>query len=228
MTGHILRAAWQFAWTFLLSVPMVLLGLPIVAFGLLFRRATTPEKPFSQFDTDRTWQRIQLPDWRWIRPWDHVVDGFYGDTRGWWHRHAVFDGGSRRFLNMWWWGAVRNSCDYWRRFMISCPIDECTITLLAGNAPEVNTNNHSRLVGVGLGWNFLLAQHRETRRRWYQLAVVWPWRAIDPATGKGRCLNIWLGWKFKMLHAAEDFSGDRDYKRWKGFEFLIHPAKAFD
>ena len=213
MLKHCLVASWQFLSTFLLSIPMIILGLPIVAFGLLFRRTTTEPKPFSQYDTDQNWYRVQLPDWKWIKPWDHVVDGFKGDTRGWWHHYATFKGGSDRFINMWLWGATRNTADYWRRFMISCPIDECEIIKLAGNADEVNANGKLK------GWNFLLAKHKVTGKKWYQFCAVIPW-------SETRCINIWFGWKFKISHATEDFS-NQEYKRWKGFEFIIHPFKAY-
>ena len=213
MVGHIGRAGWQFLWTFALSIPMVLLGLPLVALGLLFRREY-PEtaRPFTQYPADVLWTLVRLPGW--LKPWDNAVDGFYGDRRGWWHAHAEFEGGSRRFANMWWWGATRNTADYWRRFMISCPVDECELVKLAGNADEVNAN------GRLSGWNFLLAVHRKTGKRWYQLCVVRPW-------SETRCFNVWLGWKFKLSHAGEHYGGEDAYKRFKGFEFLIHPWKAF-
>lgn len=213
MIGHVLHASWQFLSTFVLSIPMILVGLPLVAIGLRSRREH-PEtaRPFTQFPADVPWVLVRLPSW--LKPWDNQVDGFYGDRRGWWHRHAQFAGGSRRFLNMWWWGAVRNTCDTWRRFMIACPVDECELVKLAGNADEVNAN------GRLAGWNFLVAIHRETGRRWYQLCLVRPWSDT-------RCLNVWLGWKFKLAHAGEHYEGDEAYKRFKGFEFLIHPWKAF-
>lgn len=213
MMRHALQAAWQFISTFALSVPMIIAGLPLVAVGLFFRREYPhTARPFTQYPAEVPWMLVRLPSW--LRPWDHVVDGFYGDTRGWWHRHAAFQGGSRRFLNMWVWGALRNTCDYWRRFMISCPIDECVIMKLAGSADEVNAN------GRLAGWNFLVAIHRETGQRWYQFCLVWPW-------SQSRCFNVWLGWKFKLAHATERFEAEDAYKRFKGFEFLIHPWKAF-
>lgn len=259
LTGHVVRAAWQILSTFALSIPMVLLGIPIVMFGLLFRVVHKDTgKPFSEHARDEYWYRVTLPDWSWIQPWNNVVDGFAGDVRGWWHVNCVFktfaikeewsalqkqlaklwnrcfDGGGYNYWNMVAWGAFRNTADYWRRFMISVPIDECTIRRLAGTHDEVNTNNHTVLVGNGVfAWNLLVAEHKVTGKRWYQLALVLPWKkAKFDENGwvveKGRCLNIWLGWKFKMLHAHEDFSGERDYKRWKGFEFIIHPTKYYD
>lgn len=213
MINHVIRASFQFIVTFLMSVPMILIGIPIVAFGLLFRRSTSMSKPFSQYAKEELWYRVQLPDWQWIKPWDHVVDGFKGDTRGWWHTNCIVSGGSDKFINMWWWGAIRNTADYWRRFMISCPVDECEVIKLDGNADEVNAN------GKRKGWNFLVAIHKTTGRRWYQFCAVIPW-------SENRCVNVWLGWKFKLSHAGEDFIGN-EYKRWKGFEFLINPFKAY-
>ncbi len=35
------------------------------------------------------------------------------------------------------------------------------------------------------------------------------------------------GWHFKRSHAGERYEGEDAYKRFKGFEFLIHPWKAF-
>lgn len=235
MYQDVLWAIWRIGSTFLMSIPMVLLGFPIVALGLLFRREF-PEtaKPFTSFDTDKSWRLVRLPDWKWILPWDHTVDGFAGDTRGWWHHNQKDYGGSYNFLSMWHWGAFRNTCDYWRRFMISVPIDECRIEKLAGTHDEVDTNNHTLLVGNGVfAWNFLRATHKVTGKRWYVLCFVKPWTKakhdeIGYVIEKGRCLNIWLGWKFKMQHASADFTGDQAYKRWKGFEFLIHPWKYYD
>lgn len=234
MVQHVLRAIWQCGSTFVLFIPLAILGLPMIAIGLCFPRATSPEVKFTQYATEDSWQRIQLPDWKVFRYWDHLVDGFRGDTRGWWHTNAVFKGGSQAFWNMWWWGAIRNPVDNWRRFIIGCPIDECEITKLAGNADEVHTNNHAIVVGNGVfAWNFLVAEHKTLNRRWYQFSFILPWTLVQyDAQGrvlkKGRCLNFWIGWRFKLQHQDEVFTGSEHYKRWKGFEFLIHPWKYYD
>lgn len=233
--SHILRASWNIFRMFLASVFLTIIGIPIVAYALT-KRVTYPEtsQKFTQYATDEDWVMVRFPEsMKWAKWWDHVIDGFAGDTRGWWHTHAPFKGGAYQYWNMFWWGAIRNGVNYWKRFVVSIPVDEYRIFKIAGTHDEINTNDHSKLVGNGkFGWSFLCAQHKTSSRQRHHFGLILPWTKAKfddegNCTKPGRCLSIQLGWKVKISHMKEDFSGEKEYKKWKGYHFVILPAKQY-
>jgi hypothetical protein len=233
MKHHIPRAVLQIGGTFLVSIPLVLLGLVIVPLGLLFRRTLEgTRQPFRQYPGE--WVSVRLPDCWPFRWWDNAVDGFAGDKRGWWHDHQAWTGGAYTFLSMFIWGALRNTVNYWRRFVIACPVDHCVIETLAGNADvDVNANGHTRRAGNGtFAWAFLRAADKESGKAWYAFNLVLPWTKAEIAPDgavarKGRCLWLRLGWEVKPEHAGMTFD-TLDHRRLKPFEFRVNPLAAYD
>jgi hypothetical protein len=133
------------------------------------------------------------------------------------------------------WGALRNTVNYWRRFVIACPVDGCVVKVLAGNAQvDVNANGHTRRIGNGkTAWAFLCATDATTGKTWHAFNLVCPWTKAEIATdgtvvSKGRCLWLRLGWEIKPEHNETAFSLEEDYKRFKNFEFRINPWASYD
>jgi hypothetical protein len=209
---------------------MTLAGFVLVAIGLHWRR-TIPDTEQDFTDYPGRWRLVRLP--ACLLWWDNTIDGMLGDKRGWWDNHmreAGIESGAESVVSMWMWAAVRNACNYWKRFVVSVPIDECSIVKLAGNSEEVNSNGHVALCGgdaMRRAWIFLVATHRATGRRWYSFRAVIPYfPPMDGADGRGFVVQV--GWAFHQRHMFEDFSGEREYKRWKGFECRINPYGRID
>jgi len=142
---------------FLASIPMTLLGLPVVAIALPFR-ISDPNSvvPFTQYPG--SWMFVRLP--AWAQPWDNPVDGLLGDRRGWWNDYCVTNYGKAcdAFYSMWQWAAIRNSANYWSRITVGLDASRCTAQLLA----------------FGKRWQFLCAT-RDDGRKFYLLEGLVPY-----------------------------------------------------
>lgn len=181
------RPALQFLLFGLLQLPVILIGLPLVAIGLPFRRTVDG--------------LVRLP--KWLLPWDNIVDGLLGDKRG---KYAASTAKWNPLFAMWWWAAVRNPANYFKRFILACDVSRCVITKLAGQ-DYVRDDFDSE------GWQLLQAV-RDDGRKYYHFYWVRRWRESD------RALVIELGFKFRLGHVIE--SG---IDRFKGFTFEVAPWK---
>lgn len=208
---HIATWAAQSLAALALGIPVKLLGLPLVALGLRFRREyPETEQPFEQHTG--TWVLVRLP--AWLAPWDNRYDGMMGDKRGYWDNWCRINRGrdSAAFWSMWEWAAIRNPANHFSRNMIARDISGCTIDRLAGNA-DVVTETPGRFE-----WHFLRAT---PERGWpfYRLFFVWPWPFKDD-----HAVMIDIGWKFKLAH--EGVPKDAPEKdRLRGFVFSPSPWK---
>lgn len=142
---------------FLASIPMFIVGLPVVAIALPFRVAD-PESvtPFTQYPG--TWMFVNLP--AWAKPWGNPVDGLLGDRRGWWNDYCVKTYGKActAIYSMWQWAAIRNSANYWSRITVGLDAARCSVQLLAW----------------GVRWRFLVAT-RDDGQKFYLLEGLVPY-----------------------------------------------------
>jgi hypothetical protein len=163
-------------WTALLLLRLVLIivGLPIVAVALPFRRNTTSvsdQRPI-----------VVLPSWAWL--WSNDYDGVLGDKRGWWDANAPFGLGANHLFSMWVWTAVRNPVNNLRLIPgVSCPVNECHISHAGQRTVEDKP-------GQG-GWQFVTAARRSSR--WYGFYAVYQWSDT-------RAFVVRIGYKIKPGH----------------------------
>ena len=204
---HALRAALQLLVCALVQLPMIILGWPLVAVGLLFRREYPDTKvPFSGA-LWANWMLIRLPSL--LLPWDNIIDGMAGDKRGSWHRQT---GNAYSFWSMWRWAALRNPANYFKRFILTCNVATCTsIEKLAGQDYVRDDFDHT-------GFQFLVATNKKGRR-FYHLYLVRRWGSSD------RALVVQLGFKFHLGDEKLVYVGDTYHKAYKGFTFEVNPLK---
>lgn len=184
--------AFQFILGGLIQLPVILLGLPLVAIGITFRRVVRNSEG-----------RIitRLP--KWLLPWDNSVDGLLGDKRGYYERYTE---GWNPYFAMWWWAAIRNPANYFKRFILTCDVSRCCITKLAGQDYVRDDFNST-------GWQLLQAE-RDDGRKYYHYYLVRRWGQSD------RALVIELGFKFRLGDEQ-----DAGIRRFKGFTFEVAPFK---
>ena len=196
---------------FLLSLPVKLLGIPLVALGLLFRQEH-PEtrKPFTQHPGE--WVLVRLP--AWLRWYDNVSDGFLGDKRGWWDNWTRQNYGkpASAFYSMFMWGAFRNPANYFSRYVIGVDVSRCVIEKLAGDDVVIEEPGHRH-------WQYLKATRDDGKvfKRFF-LSCALPGRP-------DKALLIDIGWKVKLSH-NEVKPAAKESERFKGLAFVISPWKT--
>lgn len=201
--------SWMFL--FLIQLAGMIAGLIVVPVMLLFGKFDEEsQKKFTVFNTNRYWIREKFPKVFW--PWDNIEDSSTGDHRGWWDLHS-FGSDSRRFINRFWWLAIRNPFNNFKRYVIGCDVRNYTISKLAGQDYVRDDFNST-------GWQLLKASPKRDSGVWlprYTFYLVARWGTSD------RALVVQLGNKIKLSHNAEEFDKEIDY--WKGFTFEINPWK---
>jgi hypothetical protein len=184
---------FQFMFGALIQFPVILVGLPLVALGL----------PFIRLDYNEEGRAIiRLP--KWLLPWDNSVDGLLGDKRGY---YSEYTKGWNKWVAMWWWVAIRNPANYFKRFILACDISKCKTSLLAGQ-------EYVRDDLENYGWQLLEAD--SGKFKYYHFYLVKPWWGT-------RALVVQLGFKFSLGQEIEAF--EYNYKKYKGFTFEVNPFK---
>lgn len=210
MKDYILMTA---SWLVMLFIQIVgiIAGLFLVPLGLFFRKTDpSTSKPFSVFNIDRQWVYEDLPDW--LKPWQNIEDGLRGDHRGWWDANSYGSDGSKVF-NMFWWSAIRNPFNYFKRFVLGCDVRNYVIYKLAGQ-------DYVRDDFKSVGWQLLKARplHKSgIKLPRYMYYGVFRYGSSD------RALVIQLGNKIKLSHNSDIEADEYDY--FKGFTFEINPFK---
>jgi hypothetical protein len=156
---------------YLFNLPLILLGLPIVAIALRFAtRDKTAARPYTVYPQYGSWLPVRLPVW--ARPWDNPTDGLLGDKRGWWANHCQtrFGHPSTAALCMWLWATIRNPANYWSRITTGVDVSRCTIAMLAGSSRRADETEN--------GWHFLEATRDDGRKyHLFQVAIKYPFSA---------------------------------------------------
>ena len=190
---------------FLLRVPMILLGLPMVWVALPYRMDSGVVLAFTQFPQHGFWVLERLPTWAlW---WDNVFDGMYGDKRGWWANECKGEHTSR--YNMWRWAALRNPANYFSRNVCGIDVSQIRVEKVAGNL-------HDESVAPYRGF-FLLKGTAQNGR-------IYPRLYMEFAIYGTHGLMLDFGWKIKLSHNGTP-SDAPEKDRIKGIVFTISPWK---
>ena len=207
MVNHILTWAFKSISVFLSGIIITILGLPIVAIALPFRKYGLDIIRFTQYTELGYWKKVTLP--KWARWWSNEFDGAYGDKRGWWANNCIekYNKQYNQFFPMWMWLAVRNPANYWSRVVTGIDVSECTIKKLAGQ--DIVSDSIDEL-----GWQFLVAE-REDGKLFHSLRFAFPWFFSE-----NHIIYGWFGWKLKLSHNAVEKS-DIDSMRLKGSVFRV-------
>jgi len=208
----ILIATITWLFFFLVQLAGIVLGLIVVPLGLIFRKKdSSTEKPFTTFNTHRNWVYEDLP--KWLEPWQNIEDGLRGDHRGWWDANSFGEDSSKPF-NMFWWSAIRNPFNYFKRFVIGCDVRDYTFTKLAGQ-------EYVRDDLVNTGWQFLKATPTKKSGKWFPRYMFY---LVKQYGISERALVIQIGNKIKLEHNGVVEADEYDY--WKGFTAEFNPFKS--
>jgi len=193
---------------FITQIFGILLGFLVVPIMLLFGKYDADSaKYFTDYNTHRKWIREKFPKVFW--PWDNLEDSSTGDHRGWWDANS-FGADSRKLINRFWWLAVRNPFNNFKRFVLGCDVRKYTITKLAGQDYVRDDFN-------GVGWQFLKAIPKDGWLPRYQLYIVKRYKDSD------RALVVQIGNKIRLEHNNTVEADEYDY--WKGWTLEINPFK---
>jgi len=201
------------SWAVFFTVQLVgmVTGIFIVPLMLLFGKFDEDsQQRFTKFNTNRFWIREKFPKVFW--PWDNIEDSSTGDHRGWWDANC-FDADSRLWKNRFWWLAVRNPFNNFKRYVLGCDVREYHFTKLGGQ--DVVRDDFRNT-----GWQLLKASPRKGSSKWlprYQFYLVARYGT------SGRALVVQLGNKIKLEHETAVEKDEIDY--FKGFTWEINPYK---
>lgn len=205
-----IAAFFRFIGLFLLTIPAILFGLPIVALAIPFRITDeSTRQAFTQYAGE--WMLVTLP--AWAKPWDNKFDGAWGDKRGWWDNECKTKDGRpcTAFASMWKWLALRNSANWFKRVFCGIDMAECVVSLIAGQ--EIVNES----AGAPFGWQLLKALRKDGK--------IYPrFFCVMPYKDGTHAFVIDLGWKIKMSHNGTLLT-DRINDRLKGLVFCISPRK---
>ena len=184
---------------FLLRVPMILLGLPVVWFALDYIRP---------FTTDTGRQITRLP--RWALWWDNAYDGVDGDARLWWDDYcrAEYDLPATAKYCRWRWTAMRNPANYFSRNICGVDVSTLTIQQVAGNIEYEGKPPYR---------GFFVYRGTDGKR-------IYPRFYAEYAFNGTHGLMIDIGWKIKLSHNGTP-SDAPEKDRVKGIVAVISPWK---
>lgn len=213
---------------FVYFVPLFIVGLVLVPIALLFKDDSKKTLTLRTNGTDEWWLRT-LP--RWASLWDNPIDGFLGDDAFRWAGRDIpfgyhddslvarlirkvfknFTIKNTDYLGQLLW-AVRNPVNNFKRFLLTCDVTECDYQLIAGQE-FVRDDMKSQ------GWHFLKATRRSDGKVYYRFYLV---KSYGKST---RAFTAEFGFKFDAPDFKDDYTGDREFKKYKGFTYLVNPYK---
>jgi hypothetical protein len=199
----ILKALLIWSGQFTAQLVGIVLGLFLVPIFLLFPDDSKKYENYKKQDGNEWWLRT-LPSWAlW---WDNKVDGTLGDDDyRWASRDIPFGWKNTSFMGQYWWMAIRNPFNYFKRFILACDVRENEVVKLAGQdkvRDDLNTT----------GWHFLKCGKFYT---FYGVWVIYGSRAVV----------IQLGNKFDLEDNFKGYTSEKEYKYLKGFTFEVNPFK---
>lgn len=216
-----LEKIWSVIYIVGLRILMTIVGMPIVAIGLLFKKVTGEAKPFLYYPqhTDK-WQKVNLPKLLW--PWDNQRDGAKGDVRGqYWIADdpkddekllypAFMEGND--YLKYWYWLVLRNPCNNFSRFtrLMSCNVHDVK------EHGFMEYEGDYRVNGKEYG-NQTVYMHLDGRTYWGHYSL----RKLSSKYD----LYLRMGWKIEPRHFLEHYAEGDYEKAWKLFTFRIRIKK---
>lgn len=203
---NILRAIIIWTLQAILTIVGVILGLLIVPIALLFPDDSFRDDTYIlNSDGEEYWLR-QLP--KWAKWWNNPIDGSLGDDNfRWASRDIPFGLKNTSFLGQFWWMAIRNPFNYFKRFILGCDVRKNKIEKLGGQ-------DYVRDDLESTGWQFLKCGH------FYTFYGVWQYGDND------RAFVIQLGNKFDLEDNSKSYPIEEFYKYSKGFTTEINPYKS--
>lgn len=194
---NILRAIIIWTLQAILTIVGVILGLLIVPIALLFPDDSFRDDTYIlNSDGEEYWLR-QLP--KWAKWWNNPIDGSLGDDNfRWASRDIPFGLKNTSFLGQFWWMAIRNPFNYFKRFILGCDVRKNKIEKLGGQ-------DYVRDDLESTGWQFLKCGH------FYTFYGVWQYGDND------RAFVIQLGNKFDLEDNSKSYNPKEYYKYSKGF-----------
>ena len=185
---------------FTLQALGIILGLFVVPVMLIFGEFDyNSSKRFTTYNTNRYWIRETFPKVFW--PWDNIEDSSTGDARGWWDANS-FGKDSRKVINRFFWLAVRNPFNNFKRYVLGIDIRNYGILKLAGQDKVRDDFDNT-------GWQFLKACSIDGKPSRYMFYLVKRYKSSD------RALVIQIGNKIKLEHNVAVEDKEVDY--WKGW-----------
>jgi hypothetical protein len=201
---HLIKALFIWIFQLTLNVLGVLFGLVIVPLGIVLADDSKKSSTTILSPTDVWWLRT-FP--KYLRWWDNPVDGTLGDPSfRWASRDIPFGWKNTSFLGQYWWMAIRNPFNYFKRFIISCDVRKNEIVKIGGQ-DKVRDDLYNT------GWQFLRCG------RFYAFYYVREWG------NSKRAVVIQLGNKFDLEDNTKIYPPEQEYKYMKGFTFEINPFK---
>jgi hypothetical protein len=200
---QIINAAAIWSLQFVAQLFGIIAGLFVVTVALLFADDSKKSETYMQAGGHQWWLRT-LPTWAlW---WDNKIDGTLGDDSFRWASRDIPVGWLNTSLaGQFWWMAIRNPFNYFKRFILACDVRKNEVVKLAGQ-------NRVRDDIQSTGWQFLKCG------KFYTFYGVW-------IISGSRALVVQLGNKFDLDDNFKAYPYAYEYKYLKGFTFEINPCK---
>lgn len=200
-----LRAILIWLFQFIIQLVGIVLGIFLIPFFLLFVDDSKKELTYRTDGVNEWWLRT-LPKLALF--WNNKIDGTLGDEDfRYASRDIPFGLKNTSFLGQYWWMAIRNPFNYFKRFILACDVRKNVVEKIAGQ-------DYVRDDLESTGWQFLKCG------RFYAFYGVWKWKWSDT-----HAVVIQLGNKFDLQDNFKTYPSTQEYKYFKGFTFEINPYK---
>lgn len=193
---HKIRATWQWIW-----VSFILLFAMVGGLFMSLIAAATSKKMKNHIGEIEQKHRQKYIDqgssgfWEYyaspipfVRLWSNHEDGDLGEPSG--KQSVRCNGKERKFWNRYYWLAIRNPFNVGKRTipLFHCIVEDCDIEYWGDEFVDDGSTEHA-------GWNFTIATHRKTRKKYYGYYSV-------KVLSNTKVRVIRLGFKIKPTHAG--------------------------
>lgn len=179
----------------ILILAVILVPMVVVGIGMFFKKPIKEVEFTIHKEPEPKVTMYDLPNWlKWFQ---NPEDGLIGDIRGW-YWNTYFPVWVPAWFKMWYWSAVRNTYNYFKRIVIGIDIREYTFHKLVGD-------DYVRDDLENEGFQILYAKPVKGGIPKPMLYWVKRWGKSK----RGICLQI--GWKIKLSHNHETYDKDIDY-----------------
>lgn len=205
---HYMKASLFFVVGFVTQLVFIITG--ILVHALLcnwYKERPSEREPFTKYEG--MWRSVHLPWLKALWLWDNERDGLYGDKRGFYTTQYNPHWSTK--LKCFWWGAIRNPANNFKRFVLGCDIREFSMKTLYGkdfvrddfDSTGFQLVKAERVSGKGI-------DH-------YHLYWVKRWGKSN------RAIVVELGNKVQARHNGATYEEESKY--FKGFTFEVNPFK---